>query len=79
MSDVTLIPETAKQMSTQLIKVVSTACDACMPKRRLSKRANPYFWWTEKIKSIRARCFVIVQNSATRAPTRDQKKQIEEF
>lgn len=46
----------AEDMSHDLIRATTAACDASMPRRTSSNRGAPCYWWTEEIKTLRAAC-----------------------
>lgn len=49
-------PAPADQMARQLTQLIGTACDAAMPRRKVSKRGQPKYWWNDDIKALRKEC-----------------------
>lgn len=52
----TVAPGTADQMAQRLTKLMTSVCDASMPRRVPSKRGAPKYWWNDEIKALRQKC-----------------------
>lgn len=55
--DTTVPEETAEDKATALIKALSAACDAAMPRRKINMKRKPMYWWSEDINKLRKECF----------------------
>lgn len=52
----TLDLESAEELSKELTKILTTACDAAMPRRTANKRRAPCYWWNDEIQMLRGNC-----------------------
>lgn len=65
-----LKPGSAEELTKQVKDMLVVACDASMPRRIVSRRGSPCYWWNENIASLRAKCLKarrIVQRSRGRS------------
>ncbi|XP_046411931.1 uncharacterized protein LOC124175577 [Neodiprion fabricii] len=48
---------TAEEKAKELMKRVTQACDACMPRKRGMNHRSPAHWWNNNISTLRKECF----------------------
>jgi len=47
---------TANNKAVHLMKHITKACDAAMPRRVVDNRRKPVFWWNDEISELRKKC-----------------------
>lgn len=47
----------------KIVKTLTCACDASMPRRIQSKRGSPCYWWNDEIKDLRKNCLNLRRKS----------------
>lgn len=57
LKDVNLPEGTAEEKARLVTSKLKAACDASMPKRIMNNRREPAYWWNDRIRDIRAKCF----------------------
>lgn len=75
--DTTLPAGGAEIKVNHVMKQITNACDASMPKRRSTDRGKPVYWWNDKIKDLRTKCLRARRRSQRSATSRDGVDKIE--
>lgn len=51
-----LEPGSAETQTTKLRNMIAEACDASMPRRTVSTKRSPCYWWNENVAALRKKC-----------------------